>query len=101
MTNDESAAVTSRLEFVIRVSSFSLVARPPDRLVPVLAEQQAAIFRYRNSHWPPPDISFRRDKPGHEILVITARFPGRFVERHPDDFVSGAALAVPGAVERG
>src|SRR5438270_2669727 len=87
--------------FVIRASSFPPVAHSPDRLVRVLAEEQAAVFRDRDSDRPPPHISFRRDEAGYEVFVIAARFAGRLVERDADDFVSSATLAVPRAVKRG
>src|ERR1043166_1828885 len=75
------------------------VTHPPDRLVSIFAEKQTAIFRNREADRPPPNVSLRRHEPGDEIFVIAPRLPGRFVEGHTHDLVTGPPLAVPGAVK--
>jgi hypothetical protein len=83
------------LQFV----SLSREAHPPNGFISILAEEQASIFRDRNTDGAALDISVRRDETGYEIFVSAARFTGRFGEGDPNDFVTCASLAIPGTVE--
>ena len=75
---------------------FSLaVAHAPNGLVAVFAEKQTAVFRDSNPHRATPDFAVWRDEAGHEVLIFTARFAGRFVERCAHDFVTSPFHAVP------
>lgn len=78
-----------------RCRSLSHVTHPPDRIVPIFAEEQAAVFRHRDSHRPTPNVTIRRDESGYKIFVIAARFAGSFVDRDANDLITGAPGAVP------
>src|SRR5438067_13381656 len=57
-------------------------ANSPDGAVAVFADEQAAIFRDRDSDRATTDFDVRRDEDGHEIFIFATRFDGRLVERY-------------------
>src|SRR5215469_2760083 len=71
------------------------VADSPDGAVAVFADEKASIFRDCNSHWATPDLAIARDETGHEVLVFTAWFPCRMIERYAHYLVAGAFHPVP------
>ena len=76
-------------------ASFPDITHPPDGVIPIFAKEQAAIFRDGNADRPAPDVSFRGNEAGDEILVIAPGFSARFIERHAHDLVTGPPRLVP------
>src|SRR5580693_2219318 len=79
--------------------SASATADPPDRAVAVLGHEKRAVVRDRDADRAAPHLRGRDHEAGHEILVFAGRLAA-LVEKQPDDLVSHASLAIPGAVHR-
>jgi hypothetical protein len=101
LTQIGEAGIKSTIRGLPSATKSSAIGHPPDGVVAVFAEKEAAVFGNRDSDRATPHIPVGSDKSSHKIFVFTECFPGRMVEGYANNLVAGAFLSVPRTVERG
>src|SRR5579864_406944 len=72
------------------------VAHAPDRSRTVIADEQRSIFADGDTHRPSPDLAFLGNEAGEKVFVVACGMA--VFQRHADDFIAGALVAVPGTM---